>query len=120
ALGRPAELIAKGCDKLGYSHHALNRNAPGCDGQGLCCFGCPTEAKRSTNVSYVPAALSRGAQLVTGLKIDRVRLEAGAAIGVEGVVQHSVRESRVRIRAKATVLSCGSLQTPCLLLSQGL
>ncbi len=120
ALGRAAELIAKGCDALGYSHHALNRNAPGCDGQGLCCFGCPTEAKRSTNVSYVPAALSRGAQLITGLKIDRVRMEGGRAVGLEGVVQRPVREGRVRIRAKATVLACGTLQTPRLLLQQGL
>jgi choline dehydrogenase-like flavoprotein len=120
ALGRPAELIAKGCDALGYQHHALNRNAPGCDGQGLCCFGCPTEAKRSTNVSYVPSALSRGAQLVHGLKVDRVRLEAGRAVGVEGVVQRPVRAGRIRIRAKATVLACGSLATPALLLEQGL
>jgi choline dehydrogenase-like flavoprotein len=72
------------------------------------------------NVSYVPAALSRGAQLVTGLKVDRVRLEAGRACGVEGVVQRPVREGRVRIRAKATVLSCGALHTPQLLLAQGL
>lgn len=120
ALGRPAELIAKGCDALGYQHHALNRNAPGCDGQGMCCFGCPTEAKRSTNVSYVPAALSRGAQLVHGLKIDRVRLEKGHAVGVEGVVQRPTRAGRIRIRAKATVLACGSLATPGLLLEQGL
>ncbi|MBL8956455.1 MAG: GMC family oxidoreductase [Myxococcaceae bacterium] len=120
ALGRPAELIAKGCDALGYAHHPLPRNAPGCDGQGLCCFGCPTEAKRSTNVSYVPAALSRGAQLVTGLKIDRVRIDNGRAVGLEGVVQRPVREGRVRIRAKATVLACGSLSTPQLLLQQGL
>src|SRR5208282_2749055 len=67
ALGAAAELIAKGCDALGYAHGPLPRNAPGCDGQGLCCFGCPTDAKRSTNLSYVPAALGSGAQLVTGL-----------------------------------------------------
>ena len=31
-------------------------------------MGCPTDAKRSTNVSYVPAALNRGAFLYTGFK----------------------------------------------------
>ena len=60
ALGAAGVLIAKGCDALGYSHHPLPRNAPGCDGQGLCCFGCPTDAKRSTNISYIPAALQKG------------------------------------------------------------
>ena len=43
-----------------------SRNAPDCDGQGVCCFGCPTDAKRSTNVSYVPLALKAGAKLFTG------------------------------------------------------
>jgi len=50
-------IIAKGCDALGYKHGPLARNAPGCDGQARCAFGCPTDAKKSTNVSYVPAAL---------------------------------------------------------------
>ena len=52
-----ARVVARGCQALGWSHHALRRNAPDCDGRGVCCFGCPTDAKRSTNVSYVPLAL---------------------------------------------------------------
>ncbi|MFT3707863.1 MAG: GMC family oxidoreductase [Archangium sp.] len=116
ALGKPAELIAKGCDALGYSHHALKRNAPGCDGQGLCCFGCPTDAKRSTNVSYVPAALDAGAQLLTGFKVDRVLTERHAAVGVSGVTA----KGRVTVKAKAVVISCGSLLTPVLLEQNGL
>ena len=31
-LGGVADVIARGCDVLGYSHRPLNRNAPGCDG----------------------------------------------------------------------------------------
>jgi choline dehydrogenase-like flavoprotein len=118
ALGKPAELIARGCDALGYSHHALARNAPGCDGQGLCCFGCPTDAKRSTNVSYVPKALGRGAQLVTGLAVDAVLTERGTAVGVSGFSTH--KNKRVTVRARAVVIACGSLMTPALLLRNGL
>ncbi len=117
AIGRVGGIIARGCDALGWSHHPLARNAPGCDGQGLCCFGCPTDAKRSTNVSYVPAALSAGAMLVTGAKVDRVRLEGGRAVGVEAV---SPSGARLGVRAKAVVLACGSLCTPVMLLAQGL
>ncbi|MFO0600128.1 MAG: GMC family oxidoreductase [Myxococcaceae bacterium] len=116
ALGKPAELIAKGCDALGWSHHPLRRNAPGCDGQGLCCFGCPTDAKRSTNVSYVPAALDAGAQLLTGFKVDRVLIDRHAAVGVSGVTA----KGRARVRAKVVVLSCGALMTPVLLQQNGL
>jgi hypothetical protein len=116
ALGRTAEVIARGADALGWSHHPLARNAPGCDGQGLCCFGCPTDAKRSTNVSWVPMALERGANLVTGLAIDRVLVERDRAVGVSGV--HAGR--RVTIRASVVVLACGALLTPVLLERNGL
>jgi hypothetical protein len=116
ALGAAAELIAKGCDALGYSHRPLPRNAPGCDGQGLCCFGCPTDAKRSTNISYVPAALGAGGQLLTGLRIDRVLMEGDRAVGVTG----TAGGQRVTVKARVVVLACGSLLTPVLLLKQGL
>ena len=115
-LGRTAELIAQGCDALGWSHHPLKRNAPDCDGQGLCAFGCPTDAKKSTNVSYVPKALERGAQLLTGLKIDRVLVENERAVGVVGRAGDRV----LTIRARVVVLACGSLHTPTLLLKNGL
>lgn len=117
--GGPGRVIARGCDALGYSHGPLLRNAPDCDGQGLCCFGCPTDAKRSTNVSYVPLALQRGAQLVTSLKIDRVIVEADRAVGVEGEVVGSPGV-RVTVRARVVVLSCGALLTPLLLARNGL
>lgn len=116
--GGPGRVIARGCEALGYSHGPLPRNAPDCDGQGLCCFGCPTDAKRSTNVSYVPLALQRGAQLVTGLRIDRVLVEAERAVGVEGEVIGS--DARISVRAHAVVLACGALLTPLLLHRNGL
>ncbi|MFO0722651.1 MAG: GMC family oxidoreductase [Myxococcota bacterium] len=111
ALGKPAEIIARGADRLGWSHHPLLRNAPGCDGQGLCCFGCPTDAKRSTNVSFVPAALERGAELWTGFRVDEILTERGAAVGVRG----KAGGRSLEVRAKVVVLSCGSIETPILL-----
>ncbi len=121
AIGAAGRIIARGCDRLGWSHHPLARNAPGCDGQGLCCFGCPTEAKRSTNVSFVPRALARGAQLMTGVRVERVLLEGDRATGVIGRARTSGGGSvRVTVRAPIVVLACGSLHTPALLLRQGI
>jgi len=117
-LGGPARAVARGCESLGWSHHALDRNAPDCDGQGVCHLGCPTDAKRSTNVSYVPKALERGAMVATGVEVTRVLFEDGRAVGVEGKVVGTGRT--VRVRAKAVVLSCGSLMTPAFLQRQGL
>ena len=120
ALGKPAEKIAQGCDALGWSHAPLQRNAPGCDGQGLCCFGCPTDAKRSTNVSFVPRALEHGAQLLTGFEVTKVLVEDERAVGVEGVARRGEETKRLTVRAKVVVLACGSLLTPVLLLKNGL
>ncbi|RMG10624.1 MAG: FAD-binding protein, partial [Deltaproteobacteria bacterium] len=55
--GKVPEIIRRGAEKLGWSHGPLMRNADHCRGSGVCCFGCPTDAKRSMNLSYVPRAL---------------------------------------------------------------
>lgn len=116
AIGRIGDIVARGCDALGWAHHPLARNAPGCDGQGICVFGCPTDAKRSTNVSYVPRALAAGAMLVTGARVEAVAVEGGRAVGVRA----RVGQREVTVRARAVVLACGALGTPTLLLRQGL
>ncbi len=118
-LGAIADIVARGADALGWSHEALNRNAPGCDGQGVCCFGCPTDAKRSTNVSYVPAALERGAMLAHHARVEEVLLAGGRAVGVVARATHG-KQGRIRVLAKSVVLSGGALQTPALLLKLGL
>jgi len=117
-VGRIGEIIGRGADRLGYLHGPLSRCAPDCDGQGTCCFGCPTDAKRSTNVSYVPRALRSGAQLITGTRVHRLLLEGGRAAGVRGRSVHTGH--RVTIRAPVVVLACGTLYTPLLLRRHGL
>ena len=117
-LGGVADVIARGCQSLGYKHKPLRRNAPECDGKGVCCFGCPTDAKRSTNVSYVPMALRAGAHLYAGVKAERILLESGRAAGV--VARAHGGGGRLTIRARATVISCGTFYTPVLLANNGL
>jgi choline dehydrogenase-like flavoprotein len=112
-LGGVARVVARGCDALGYSHGALMRNAPECDGAGVCDYGCPTGAKRSMDVSYVPRALTRGAQLVTGVRAERVLREGGRVTGIEGVAVATGK--RVRVRARATVIAGGTIMSPMLL-----
>jgi choline dehydrogenase-like flavoprotein len=117
-LGAIAGIIARGADHLGLTHKALSRNAPDCDGQGVCCFGCPTGAKRSTDVSYVPAALGKGAQLVTAARVDFVDIVAGRARGVTAVVGDpslGKNRPRLRVKAEAVIVAGGTLMTPLLL-----
>ena len=112
-LGGCARVVIRGADKLGYSHRPLRRNAPACDGQGVCCFGCPTDAKRSTNVSYVPMALRAGAELFTGQRVTRLVFDRGRAVGV---VARSSAGRTLTVHASAVVVACGTLLTPALLM----
>jgi len=112
-LGGNGRVIARGCEALGFTQHGpLKRNAPACDGQGVCCFGCPTDAKRSTNVSYIPLALRAGAELFAGAKVTRIIVEGGRAVGV---VATSPDGKVLTIRARAVIVSCGAIMTPILL-----
>jgi choline dehydrogenase-like flavoprotein len=120
-VGTTGSIIARGCEALGYSHRPLRRNAPDCDGQGFCCLGCPTDAKRSTNVSYIPAALQRSAQLITRVKVERILVERETAVGVQGSVEREDgRKVTVTVRSQVVVVACGALHTPVLLLGNGL
>jgi choline dehydrogenase-like flavoprotein len=116
-VGPIGELMQRGCDALGWKHGMLLRNAPGCEASGFCHLGCRTDARKSTNLSYLPPALERGALLFTGLKAERVVVENGQATGIEGVAPNG---NRVRIRARAVILAGGTISTPLFLLRQGL
>lgn len=116
-IGPVEQVFARGCRALGWSHFAVSRNAEGCTGSNFCDFGCPNDAKRSTNLSYVPMALQSGAVLYTGLRADRIRFEGRRAVGLEAA---SKAGRRLRVRARAVVLAGGALATPLLLLKQGL
>lgn len=117
ASGPIVDVIERGCDALGWAHGPMLRNAPGCRGEGFCDFGCRTDARKSTNLSYVPAALEKGAMCFTGLRATKIRVENGRAIGLEGVDAHG---RTLRVRADVTIFSGGALPTPVFLQKQGI
>jgi choline dehydrogenase-like flavoprotein len=96
----------------------VRRNAPGCDGKGFCDFGCRTDARRGTNLSYVPAALGKGALLLTAARAESILFEDGKR--ASGVVVVTPRGKRLRVRARAVVLAGGAVPTPLFLLRQGI
>jgi choline dehydrogenase-like flavoprotein len=116
-IGPIADVMSRGCDALGWHHGPILRNAPGCNGSGFCDFGCRTGAKRGTDIAYIPPALERGSVLLTGLRAERVLLEEGRAVGVEGIAKNG---RAIRVRAKTVILAGGAVPTPLFLLKQGI
>jgi len=120
ALGGIASVVARGADALGLTHGPLPRNAPGCPGAGQCILGCPEGAKRSTDVSYIPAALKAGAELYVGMPMTRILKQGRRVVALEArtVDEHGATKV-VRVHAERFVLACGSLQTPVTLFENG-
>ena len=116
-IGPIANIMQRGADALGWSHFPILRNAPGCQGSGFCDFGCRTDARRSTNISYIPPALERGSSLITELRADRLILEKGRAAGVECRTKTG---RKVRLRAPTVIFAGGAIPTPIFLMKQGL
>lgn len=117
AVGPIADIVARGCDALGWEHRLMLRNAPGCRGEGFCDFGCRTDARKSTNLSYIPPALEQGSMLFTGMRATKIIIEDGRARGVEGVDSNG---RTLKVRADTVVFSGGALPTPVFLLQQGI
>ena len=62
-MGKNAQVVRRGVEAMGWSGGPLRRNAPGCQGTGLCVFGCPRDAKQAMHVSYIPRARRAGARV---------------------------------------------------------
>src|SRR5580692_4722071 len=114
------QVFERGLNNLGWHVAAMPRNVVGCEqGKvcGYCGYGCSLGAKQSSTKTWLADAQDAGARLVTETRALRVRIEAGAATGVDA---RSRNGSRVTVRSKAVVAACGAIHTPALLLRSGL
>lgn len=113
ALGKANHYLATGIQRLGWSGGPLTRNAPTCAGCGVCTFGCPINAKRSSLVTWVPDALSAGARMLIHAKVTDLNTQRGRVVSVSGTGPSS---ATFTVRADQVVLSAGALGTPDLLM----
>lgn len=120
-VGRDNELLRVGAERKRWDTIPNVRNQVHCAGSNNCAFGCPTGAKRSTLVSYLPRALAFGARVLAHCRVDRVLLQGKRALGVDARIlgPGGVTAHRLRVRARRTVVAAGAVQTPALLLRSG-
>ncbi len=116
-FGRHNHLFEAGARKLGWTPTPNLRNMRRCAGLNNCAFGCPTGAKQSMLVTYVPRALRAGARLLSDAKVDRVLFEGRRAIGVRGSFLGNNGRPTYRFSAHAPmiVLAAGARHTPGIL-----
>lgn len=110
-LGPSHHLFLRGVRSMDVGEpFILPRSAKGCVGSGMCCFGCPTGAKQSTDRAYLPRAERAGAEIVGRTRAEAIVPEKG---GVR--VTLSTSEGRRDVRAREVVIAGGALSTPRLL-----
>ena len=122
AIGNDNWLLKKGADAKGWNIIGNLRNQAHCVGSNRCAFGCPTGAKQSALVSYIPRALHYGARVYADVRVDRITMHGKRATGVVGHVRNAdgSRGVNVVVRAKLVVSACGAIHTPALLSRSGL
>jgi len=119
SVGRDAALMIQGADQLGYRWIPAMRSQKHCCGANNCAFGCPTDAKQSVLVTYVPRLLAAGGRLYAGCRVERITTDGHRATGVVARFRDpetGKRGPRLTVRARVVVLACGAIQTPALLL----
>jgi len=122
-MGKNPMLFLEGAQKMGFSGGILRRNAKDCEGYGVCVLGCPSDAKQSANISYIPDAVKAGCHVYTRCQVEEIVVRGGKATGVRGHFLDPDRDipgPGIEVEAEVVVLAAGTLQTPRLLLVQGI
>jgi choline dehydrogenase-like flavoprotein len=115
--GANAALIRRGAERLGWSGGYLQRNVRGCQGSGVCAFGCPTGAKQHAGVAYLAPAHDAGAITRTGARVERLVMRGTRATAVEA---RTAAGERLTVEADTIVVAAGTVHTPLLLGASGL
>ncbi|KAI0380911.1 long-chain fatty alcohol dehydrogenase [Hypomontagnella monticulosa] len=132
-----ANVILNGAKKLGWAAKPCPQNTGGAEHYcGHCTMGCGAGEKQGPTVSWLPAASKAGAKFIEGFEASKVLFDGKGkskrAVGIEGTwtsrdqnenvhTPESDRiQRRLRIKAKKVVISCGTLNSPMLLMRSGL
>ncbi|MSP26286.1 MAG: FAD-binding protein, partial [Myxococcales bacterium] len=116
--GERNRLFRVGCEALGISCEPTWRNVRGCKGSGECFTGCRNGAKKSVDISYVPAAMRAGARVYTSIRVERVVANGRQATGVRGSIVEPLTgrvAGTAHFDAKVVVLAAGCMATPLIL-----
>ncbi|QIZ77845.1 GMC family oxidoreductase [Ferrimonas lipolytica] len=113
------DVLAQGCQQLGWDHTVIERNVNGCANLGYCGMGCPINAKQSMLVTTVPAALNAGATLLSYTEAWQLQHSDNKVTVIlcrTRDTNHQRRDINISISAKHFVLCGGALHSPALLL----
>lgn len=119
APSRRDRIMQAGLEAIGLRAEVIPRNVEDCPQDeecGSCLMGCRRRAKNGAASTWLVDAAGAGARIVAGARVDRVLVEGGRAVGVQGWLAGNP----LTVRARTVVLACGTLHTPGVLQRSGI
>lgn len=112
-----SRLLAGAADSLGWRWQHPQRVVQGCEHRNQCATGCPSGAKQSMAVTYLPQAEALGARISPGVRVERITHRGGVVRGVHATGPDG---RRVRYRPRTLFVAAGPIGTPVLLRRSGI
>lgn len=122
-MSRSNTIFHELLEKKGVHGKPLMRNIVNCEGCGFCCYGCPSGAKQSMDVSYLPKALNAGAVAYTHCKLDSLITRGKQVIGAIGELQDNAGKPtgfKLEVKAPIVIVAGGAIPSPQILRSNGI
>lgn len=120
-------VLRKGCQELGYPVNNIPRNAPPDHYCGWCCLGCKDGRKKGTLETWLVDLVNSGngvilpeCKAIKVLHESKNKKKGRHAVGVAFKFQNQGVEEIGIVESKVTVVACGALGTPELLIGSGL
>lgn len=110
-MGPTATFMLDALQRFGMEAHPTDRNVANCKGAMQCLQGCRNRSKQTANVLWLRELIARGGTVLSCAPVDRVRLVAGSAEGVDGRFEHPVTKTRgaaFGVRARRGVIVAAS------------
>jgi choline dehydrogenase-like flavoprotein len=115
-------IILEGATKLGFRAFAAGRNTKDCVKAGACGLGCPFDARKSVDITYIPDAVKNGATLFPNFRANKIKITEHTK-RVSGVVfdqQTQKPKTDFVIEAPVVIVSASAINSPVLLLKSNL
>lgn len=111
-----SDVLINGCNNLNWQFVPVPRaGGLDCSNANLCPTGCPTGAKQSTALTYIPRAINAGAKIYTGCRAIQIIKHGKLADTVRAVVNSGGKSRIIEIKSDFVFLSGGAIQSPFLL-----
>jgi choline dehydrogenase-like flavoprotein len=114
-----SKLLVRGCQQLNWHYESVPRAQIDCENRNRCPTGCPSGAKQSMLVTYLPDAVSHGTRVYANARVVKIIRQGRTVKGVVALVGNGRRSHRLTVRAQRIFLAGGTIQTPYLLLKNG-